>query len=186
MIVDEHPINYSSLPSCPVQLARFKRSTDKFQKIRSRRKRKKRLSFLFRLYHPMCIRVNIRNRNFLQLFWSKWQRTDGRRDCREQKRERRAFVSSGEPETARQIRNNMTDSRCVCPRCLHPSCPLPYAEPPYDEISHEIDSNFISVKVPKNRGKFEPESIERQEDRLSFDFNCADSQGKGCFLPLFS
>ncbi|KAF3426398.1 hypothetical protein E2986_10690 [Frieseomelitta varia] len=74
----------------------------------------------------------------------------------------------------------MTDSRCVCPRCLHPSCPLPHAEPPYDEVSHEIDNNFISVKVPKNRGKFEPESIERQEDRLSFDFNCADPQGEKC------
>ncbi|KOX69745.1 hypothetical protein WN51_05030 [Melipona quadrifasciata] len=70
----------------------------------------------------------------------------------------------------------MTD--CVCPRCLHSSCPLPHAEPPYDEISHEIDNNFISVKVPKNRGKFEPESIQQQEDRLSFDFNCADSQDR--------
>lgn len=71
----------------------------------------------------------------------------------------------------------MTDNRCVCPRCLHPSCPLPYAEPPYDEVAHEIDNNFISVKIPKNRGKFEPEGTQQQQDKSSFDFNCADSEG---------
>ncbi|XP_073967953.1 uncharacterized protein [Bombus fervidus] len=70
----------------------------------------------------------------------------------------------------------MTDNRCVCPRCLHPSCPLPYAEPPYDEVAHEIDNNFISVKIPKNRGKFEPEGTQQQQDKSSFDFNCADSE----------
>ncbi|CAD1472225.1 unnamed protein product [Heterotrigona itama] len=75
---------------------------------------------------------------------------------------------------------NMMDSRCACLQCLHPSCPLPHAESPYDEVSHEIDNNFISVKVPRNRGKFEPESIHQQEDRLSFDFNCADAQGEKC------
>ncbi|XP_033179595.1 uncharacterized protein LOC105681512 [Bombus impatiens] len=74
----------------------------------------------------------------------------------------------------------MTDNRCVCPRCLHPSCPLPYAEPPYDEVAHEIDNNFISVKIPKNRGKFEPEGTQQQQDKSSFDFNCADSEGEKC------
>lgn len=78
MIVDEHPVNYSFLSvSCLVQLAKFKRSTDKFVKIRSR-------SFVFRLCHPVCIRViYIPESQFPSVVWSKWQPTGEPRDCRE-------------------------------------------------------------------------------------------------------
>ncbi|CAL7937161.1 unnamed protein product [Xylocopa violacea] len=69
-----------------------------------------------------------------------------------------------------------TDNECVCPRCLHPTCPHPDAAPPYDEVTQEIDDNFVSVKIPKNTGRFDPEFQDRREE-LSFDFNCADSQG---------
>ncbi|KAG6802483.1 hypothetical protein HZU73_02170 [Apis mellifera caucasica] len=70
-------------------------------------------------------------------------------------------------------------NECVCPRCLHSSCPLPNAEPPYDEITQEISNNFISVKVPKCKRKFEKED-EEDEEKLSFDFNCADAEGEKC------
>lgn len=72
---------------------------------------------------------------------------------------------------------NKPINECVCPRCLHSSCPLPNAEPPYDEITQEISNNFISVKVPKCKRKFEKED-EEDEEKLSFDFNCADAEGK--------
>ncbi|XP_017796422.1 PREDICTED: uncharacterized protein LOC108577742 [Habropoda laboriosa] len=72
----------------------------------------------------------------------------------------------------------MTDNCCVCPQCLHPTCPPPHAEPPYDEVAHQVDENLLSVKIPKSRGKFE-EGQEKQEKR-SFDFNCADSEGEKC------
>ncbi|XP_026667759.1 uncharacterized protein LOC113464082 [Ceratina calcarata] len=71
----------------------------------------------------------------------------------------------------------MTDNECICPICLHPTCPLPSAEPPYDELTHEVDDNVISVKIPKNCG-IDPDP--RDEERLSFDFNCTDSEGQKC------
>ncbi|CAK9825766.1 hypothetical protein ANTRET_LOCUS3710 [Anthophora retusa] len=75
----------------------------------------------------------------------------------------------------------MTDNCCVCPRCLHSTCPLPHAEPPYDEVAHQIDNTHISVKIPKNRGKFDPERLDQdKQDKFSFDFNCADSKGEKC------
>lgn len=75
-------------------------------------------------------------------------------------------------------------NECVCPRCLHSTCPLPNAEPPYDEITQEINNNFISVKVPKCKRKFEKEDQELEE-KLSFDFNCADAEGKTRNIPFF-
>ncbi|XP_017756298.1 PREDICTED: uncharacterized protein LOC108548043 [Eufriesea mexicana] len=53
----------------------------------------------------------------------------------------------------------MTDNRCRCPRCLHSSCPLPYARPPYDEVVHEIDDNFVSVRIPKRRKKISASTL---------------------------
>lgn len=72
----------------------------------------------------------------------------------------------------------MTENRCVCPRCIHPSCPLPNAEPPYDEITHQIDDNFLSVKIPKTAKQVLSEESSQHQDNLSFDFNCADSEGE--------
>lgn len=79
----------------------------------------------------------------------------------------------------------MTDNRCCCQRCLHSSCPLPHAQPPYDELVHEIDNNFVSVRIPKFEGKFEQEDAWGQPKNLSFDFNCADAEGTSSFPSAF-
>lgn len=71
----------------------------------------------------------------------------------------------------------MPNNRCVCPRCLHPTCPLPNAEPPFDEVVHEINNNFVSVRIPKSTAEYRPENVPEQERDLSFDFNCADADG---------
>ncbi|XP_012136787.1 uncharacterized protein LOC105662004 [Megachile rotundata] len=73
----------------------------------------------------------------------------------------------------------MTNNRCDCPKCLHRSCPPPHAEPPYDELTQQIDDNILSVKIPKHKGHFQSDDSQEQEKR-SFDFNCADEQGEKC------
>lgn len=77
---------------------------------------------------------------------------------------------------------DMTNNQCVCPKCLHRSCPLPHAEPPYDELTHQIDDNVLSVKIPKHKGRFQ--SDEPEQEKLSFDFNCADEDGTSRLLLL--
>lgn len=72
-------------------------------------------------------------------------------------------------------------NECFCPRCLHPTCPHPDAAPPYDEVTHEIDNNFLSVRIPKTAREFEPEQGHEGhegQNNLSFDFNCTDAQGR--------
>ncbi|XP_051166059.1 uncharacterized protein LOC127284588 [Leptopilina boulardi] len=47
-----------------------------------------------------------------------------------------------------------------------------YYEKPYEEISHEIDNNFMSIKVPKNIGQIE--AVQESTTPLnSIRVNCA-------------
>ncbi|XP_043253349.1 uncharacterized protein LOC122397917 [Colletes gigas] len=74
----------------------------------------------------------------------------------------------------------MIKNKCICPRCLHPVCPNPGAEPPHDEVTHEIADTILSVKIPKNTRQFRSDDAKRLEQKLSFDFNCADAEGEKC------
>ncbi|XP_023287559.1 uncharacterized protein LOC105702508 [Orussus abietinus] len=63
-------------------------------------------------------------------------------------------------------------SQCGCGVCCFPTCPPSnHAKPmmPYDEISHEVDNNFISFKLPKNV---------RQAENVSKEYPRASSGDK--------
>lgn len=50
------------------------------------------------------------------------------------------------------------------------------AQSPYDEISHEIDSNFITVKLLKDKHQIQTEDGQAAEPRIA-DINCVDKYG---------
>ncbi|XP_053999895.1 uncharacterized protein LOC128887719 [Hylaeus anthracinus] len=74
----------------------------------------------------------------------------------------------------------MINNGCVCPRCIHPTCPNPNAEPPHDEVTHEVGNTILSVKIPKSTRQFQSDDPRQLEQKLSFDFNCADAEGVKC------
>lgn len=51
-------------------------------------------------------------------------------------------------------------------------------EIPYEEISHEIDNNFLSLKVPKDIGQIE--AVQGKTPSNSVRVNCADTSGNTC------
>lgn len=55
------------------------------------------------------------------------------------------------------------------------ACPT-NAQLPYDEISHEIDSNILTIKLPKDKHRVQ--TVDEQAAEPIIDVNCVDKYGK--------
>ncbi|XP_012523053.1 uncharacterized protein LOC105828992 [Monomorium pharaonis] len=56
-------------------------------------------------------------------------------------------------------------------------CPT-NAQSPYDEVSHEIDGNILTVKLPKDKHRVQ--AVNGQIAEPIIDVNCLDKHGKKC------
>lgn len=59
----------------------------------------------------------------------------------------------------------------------HAMCP----NAPYDEVSHEIDSNILTIKLPKDKHRVQAADGQTAEPVI-IDVNCLDKYGK--ILPF--
>ncbi|TGZ51034.1 Uncharacterized protein DBV15_00704 [Temnothorax longispinosus] len=56
-------------------------------------------------------------------------------------------------------------------------CPT-NSQSPYDEVSHVIDSNILTIKLPKDRHRVQ--AVDEQTAEPIIDVNCLDKNGKKC------
>lgn len=55
----------------------------------------------------------------------------------------------------------------------HAMCPT---NAPYNEVSHEIDSNILTIKLPKDKHRVQ--AVDGQIAEPVIDVNCLDKYGK--------
>ncbi|XP_011694844.1 PREDICTED: uncharacterized protein LOC105454122 [Wasmannia auropunctata] len=56
-------------------------------------------------------------------------------------------------------------------------CPI-NAQSPYDEVSHEIDNNILTIKLPKDKHRVQ--TVDEQPAESIIHANCLDKYGKKC------
>ncbi|KAG7198130.1 hypothetical protein KM043_005549 [Ampulex compressa] len=69
---------------------------------------------------------------------------------------------------------------CACAKCRHSNCPHENLVPPYDEVSHEIDNNIISVKIPRRKQQSQSANEKTFQKKPIYDANCVNVEGKKC------
>jgi hypothetical protein len=56
-------------------------------------------------------------------------------------------------------------------------CSVHPTESLYDEVSHEIDSNVLSIKIPKDRRRIQAVNGQTAESAATIDARCFDKYG---------